>query len=66
MQAEAVWLVGQVPQDIRQQLNLPGDAKGIDGVFRTRAGVLVPYQVKFRSRGGCKDSRRACPISRAS
>jgi superfamily II DNA or RNA helicase len=49
MQAESVWLVGQVPQNIRQQLNLPNDAKGIDGVFRTRTGVLVPYQVKFRS-----------------
>jgi superfamily II DNA or RNA helicase len=49
LQAEAVWLVGQVPQNIRQQLNLPKDAKGIDGVFRTRTGVLVPYQVKFRS-----------------
>jgi superfamily II DNA or RNA helicase len=49
LQAEAVWLVGQVPLDIRRQLNLPRDAKGIDGVFRTRTGVLVPYQVKFRS-----------------
>ena len=49
LQAEAVWLVGQVPQGIRQQLNLPNDAKGIDGIFRTRTGVLVPYQVKFRS-----------------
>jgi predicted helicase len=49
LQAEAVWLVGQVPQGIRQQMNLPNDAKGIDGIFRTRAGVLVPYQVKFRS-----------------
>jgi hypothetical protein len=49
MQAEAVWLVGQVPLDIREQLNLPNDAKGIDGIFRTRTGALVPYQVKFRS-----------------
>src|SRR6516165_10414195 len=49
MQAEAVWLVGQVPLDIRQQLNLPNDAKGIDGIFRTRTGTLVPYQVKFRT-----------------
>src|SRR5499427_1789487 len=49
LQAEAVWLVGQVPLDIRRELNLPRDAKGIDGVFRTRTGVLVPYQVKFRS-----------------
>jgi superfamily II DNA or RNA helicase len=49
VQAEAVWLVGRVPLGIRQELNLPNDAKGIDGVFRTRTGVLVPYQVKFRS-----------------
>src|SRR5215469_8750241 len=49
LQAETVWLVGQVPQGIRQQMNLPNDAKGIDGIFRTRTGVLVPYQVKFRS-----------------
>src|SRR5262245_53176109 len=49
LQAEAVWVVGQVPQGIREQMNLPNDAKGIDGIFRTRTGVLVPYQVKFRS-----------------
>jgi hypothetical protein len=48
MQSEAVWLVGQVPLDIREQLNLPNDTKGIDGIFRTRTGTLVPYQVKFR------------------
>jgi superfamily II DNA or RNA helicase len=49
LQADAVWLVGQVPLEIRKQLNLPKDTKGIDGVFRTRTGSLVPYQVKFRS-----------------
>jgi hypothetical protein len=49
MQAETVWLVGQIPLDIRLKLNLPNDAKGIDGVFGTRTGTLVPYQVKFRS-----------------
>lgn len=49
MQAEAVWLVGQIPLYIRLKLNLPNDAKGIDGVFGTRTGTLVPYQVKFRS-----------------
>src|SRR6266498_6016350 len=49
LQAEAVWLVGQLPQGIREQMNLPNDAKGIDGIFRTRTGVLVPYQIKFRS-----------------
>jgi len=49
MQAESVWPVGQVPLEIRQKLNLPNDTKGIDGVFQTRTGTLVPYQVKFRS-----------------
>ncbi len=49
MQAETIWLVGQVPIDIRQQMNLPNDAKGIDGIFRARTGTLGPYQVKFRS-----------------
>ena len=47
-QAEKVWLVGQVPPQVRQKLNLPADAKGIDGVFQTHGGELVPYQVKFR------------------
>ena len=49
LQADTVWLVGQLPLDVRQKLNLPNDAKGIDGVFRTRPGTLIPYQVKFRS-----------------
>jgi predicted helicase len=49
MQANAIWLVGYIPQDIRTQLNLPKDTKGIDGVFRSRTAALVPYQVKFRS-----------------
>ena len=49
LQAETVWLVGQIPLDIRQQLNLPNDTKGIDGIFRTRTGTFVPYQVKYRS-----------------
>jgi superfamily II DNA or RNA helicase len=43
-----LWLVGKVPLDVRRELNLPADAKGIDGVFRTKAGQNVPYQVKFR------------------
>jgi predicted helicase len=49
LQVDTVWLVGQVPLEIRKQLNLPKDVKGIDGVFRTRTGSLVPYQIKFRS-----------------
>jgi superfamily II DNA or RNA helicase len=47
-QVEDLWLVGQVPAEVRRLLNLPRDHKGIDGVFRTRSGELVPYQVKFR------------------
>jgi superfamily II DNA or RNA helicase len=47
-QSADLWLVGQVPLDVRRALNLPADAKGIDGVFRTKAGQDVPYQVKFR------------------
>jgi hypothetical protein len=39
LQAEAIWLVGQVPQSIRQQMNLPNDAKGISDSDR-RAGSL--------------------------
>jgi predicted helicase len=50
LQAEEVWLVGHLPLEVRKKLNLSNDAKGIDGVFRTRTGTLVPYQVKFRSR----------------
>lgn len=41
-QVADLWLVGQVPRDVRHRLNLPADAKGIDGVFRTRAGAFVP------------------------
>jgi predicted helicase len=51
MQASEIWLVGQVPLDVRTRMNLPSDPKGIDGIFRTFAGELVPYQVKFRSGG---------------
>jgi predicted helicase len=47
-QSADLWLVGKVPLDVRRALNLPADAKGIDGVFRTKAGQNVPYQVKFR------------------
>ena len=36
LQTDSVWLVGQLPYEVRQTLNLPNDAKGIDGVFQTR------------------------------
>ena len=47
-QCADLWLVGQVPLDVRRALNLPADAKGIDGVFRTKSGGYIPYQVKSR------------------
>ena len=47
-QVAELWLVGQVPLDVRRTLNLPADAKGIDGVLRTKTGLDVPYQAKFR------------------
>lgn len=47
-QVQDLWLVGQIPKVVRKALNLPNDHKSIDGVFRTRSGTLVPYQVKFR------------------
>src|ERR1700737_5387268 len=40
LQAETVWLVGQVPQGVRHQMNRPNDAKGIEAIFRTRTGEL--------------------------
>ena len=47
-QVAELWPVGQVPLDVRRTLNLPADAKGIDGVLRTKTGLDVPYQAKFR------------------
>jgi superfamily II DNA or RNA helicase len=47
---EENWVVGNIPLAIREQLNLPDHGSlGIDGIFKTRTGSLVPYQVKFRS-----------------
>jgi predicted helicase len=48
-QCEQNWLVGQIPLHIRRDLVLPHDAKGIDGVYRTKHESYVPYQVKFCS-----------------
>jgi hypothetical protein len=41
LQVEENWIVGQVPPAIRQEMNLPNDSKGIDGIFRARTGALV-------------------------
>ena len=48
-QCAETWLVGSIPVEVREVLNLPNDSKGIDGVFKSTNDVLVPYQVKFRS-----------------
>ena len=62
MQADQMWLVKQVDLDIRRELNLPADAKGIDGVYRRRTGGLVPYQVKFRSGRGTLSFSEVAPF----
>lgn len=49
IQCQEVWLVGDIPFNIRESLNLPNDSKGIDGVYKSMLGTYVPYQVKFRS-----------------
>ena len=49
IQAEDVWVVGKIPLDIRESLNLPASDYGYDGVFKTRLGELVAYQAKFRT-----------------
>ena len=45
------WVVGNIPLTLRQQYNLPSDAKGIDGVYESRLGTHVAYQVKYRQKG---------------
>src|SRR6516164_5612845 len=58
MQAETVWLVGQIPLDIRLKLNLPNDAKGIDGVFGTRTGTSFPIRSNSGHSGLISPTRR--------
>ena len=51
MQCVTHWVVGNIPLTLRQQYNLPSDAKGIDGVYESRLGTHVAYQVKYRQKG---------------
>ena len=46
---EHVWLLREVPADIRRRLNLPGPDEGIDLLARTRRGEYWAIQTKFRS-----------------
>ena len=42
------WVVGNIPVDMREQFNLPNDGTGIDGIYETRDGSQIAYQVKYR------------------
>ena len=43
-----VWRVGNVPKRVREKLSLPIQDRGYDGVYQTKSGQLVSYQVKWR------------------
>ena len=42
-----VWLLREVPADIRRRLNLPGPDEGIDLIARTRRGEYWAIQIKI-------------------
>src|ERR1700686_1482284 len=45
-----VWLLRDVPREVRERLNLPGPRdEGIDLIARTRQGKYWAIQAKFRS-----------------
>ena len=44
-----VWLLRDVPVDVRRRLNLPAPDEGIDLIARTRSGEYWAIQSKFRS-----------------
>ena len=44
------WVVGNIPLPLREHYNLPSDTKGIDGVYESRLGTHVAYQVKYRQK----------------
>ena len=55
-----VWLLRDVPVDVRRRLNLPGPRdEGIDLIARTRSGEYWAIQSKFRSQRDKPLSRRA-------
>ncbi len=49
LKAKNVWVVGDIPLNVRKSLNLPADSKGIDGVYEDASGNIIPYQVKYRT-----------------
>ena len=46
---QQVWLLREVPADIRKRLSLPGPDEGIDLLARTQRGEYWAIQSKFRS-----------------
>ena len=57
-QLQHVWLLREVPADIRRHLNLPSSDEGIDLLARTRRGEYWAIQTKFRSQRDTALSRR--------
>jgi superfamily II DNA or RNA helicase len=53
-----VWLLREVPADIRKRLNLPAPDEGIDLIARTRRGAYWAVQCKFRSQRDNRLTRR--------
>jgi predicted helicase len=53
-----VWLLREVPPDIRRRLNLPEPDEGIDLIARTRRGEYWAIQSKFRSQRDIPLNRR--------
>ena len=53
-----VWLLREVPIDVRRRLNLPGPDEGIDLIARSRHGEYWAIQAKFRSQRDKRLSRR--------
>jgi predicted helicase len=57
---QSVWLLRDVPANVRRRLNLPGPRdEGIDLIARTRQGKYWAIQAKFRSDRDKPLSRRA-------
>jgi predicted helicase len=46
---QRVWLLRDVPADIRRRMNLPAPDEGIDLLARTRRGKYWAIQTKFRT-----------------
>ena len=64
-----VWLLRDIPADIRHRINLPGPRdEGIDLIGRTREGQYWAIQAKFRSepdKPRSADLRKLCSDRRA-